>query len=107
MPEILEIPLSKEDNSFKIRVILEGIQLVLRLDWVERDLRWTISIFDAQETALVVGLPMNINTELIARFEIDGLPPGKLFLYDSSGGWAEAGRDDLGDRAKLLYQNSV
>lgn len=107
MADLLEIPMTAEETSFKIRVILEGIQLILRIDWIERELRWMLSIYNAQETPLLLGLPMNINTELIERFEIDGLPPGKLLFYDSTGGSIEAGRDDLGDRAKLIYQTSV
>lgn len=105
--EILEIPLNLPDASFKIRTILEDVQLILRFDWCERDIRWQISIYDTSENPLVLGMPLNVNLELIERFEIDGLPPGNLMLLDTSGRNEEAGRDDLGDRCKLVYQTSV
>lgn len=101
-----EIPITANDPSFKIRTILEGVQLVFRFDWNGRDIRWNISIYDTSENPLVLGLPLNINTELLERFEIAGLPPGLLMLYDTSGKNVEAGRDDLGDRCKLVYLTS-
>lgn len=101
-----EIPITLSEPSFKIRTILEDVQLFLRFDWNGRDIRWNLSIYDTSENPLVVGLPMNVNTELVERFEIDGLPPGLLMLYDTSGKNLEAGRDDLGDRCKLVYLTS-
>lgn len=62
---------------------------------------------DASEQPLLMGHPLNIDIELLERFEIDGLPPGKLTLYDMSEKSIECGRDDLGDRCQLLYQTSV
>lgn len=102
----LEIPIQVGDASFKIRTILEDIQLVMKFDWNGRDTKWNVSIYDTSENPLVLGLPLNINTELLARFEIVGLPPGLMMLFDSSGKNEEAGRDDLGDRCKLIYLTS-
>lgn len=107
MPTIFEVPITQDDASFKIRTILEGFELVLKIDWNTRIERWHVSIYNAAEEPLVTGLPMHINTELIERFEIVGLPPGRLMLFDTSGRITEAGRDDLGDRCKLLYESSV
>lgn len=101
-----EIPITDDSPSFKIRTILESVQVVFRFDWNGRDLRWALSIYDTSENPLALFLPMNINTELLERFEIVGLPPGLMMLYDTSGKNDEAGRDDLGDRCKLVYVTS-
>lgn len=101
-----EIPITLTDPSFKIRTILENVQLVFKFDWNERDIKWNLSIFDTSENPLLYSLPLNVNTELLERFEIAGLPPGLLMLYDTSGKNLEAGRDDLGDRCKLVYLTS-
>ena len=103
MAEVLEIPLNADDASFKIRTILEEIELILRFDFNSRQAKWHIMILTADETPLI-SCPMNINSEFLSRFKKTGLPPGKLILYDTSGGIVECGRDDLGDRCKLLYQ---
>lgn len=106
MATVYEIPLDSLNASVKIRTVLEDIELVLRFDWNERLERWVLYIYDAEENPLVLGLVLNINQELIRRFEIEGLPPGNLILYDAEGTETECGRDDLGDRCKLLYQDS-
>ncbi len=107
MPDILEVPLDSEDPSFKLRTTLEDVQLVLRFDWVIRIARWSMSIFDDSESPILLGVTLNVNNELLERFEIPALPPGKMLLYDTSGRWLECGRNDLGDRCKLFYETSV
>ena len=106
MAEIFEIPITSNDASFKIRTILEEIELVLMIRWNSRFQRWILDILDSGETALVLGIPMHINLELIFRFEVPGLPPGLLLLLDKTGGNVEAGRFDLGDRVALIYEES-
>lgn len=107
MAELLEIPIIFDEPSFKIRTILEGATLILRFDWSTRQERWSLSIYDGDGNALILGLPLHIDMEVISRFEITGLPPGRLFLYDTTGAHVEAGRDDLGDRCRLFYQEAV
>lgn len=106
MAEVQIIPVDSDNASFKFRTDLEDIAYVLRLDWNERSERWHLDIFDADETPLKVGLPLNINSDIIGRFADTRLPPGLIMLYDTSGQNEEAGRDDLGDRCMLLYYTS-
>ena len=103
---LVPIEVDEDLSSFKIRTELDSVAMVLRFDWNEREERWSMTIYDADETTLVAGLPLHVNLELIGRFEIDGLPLGGLMLYDASGQNEECGRDDLGDRCLLLYESS-
>lgn len=107
MAEVLEIPITTDEPSFKIRTILEGTEVVLRFDYNTRLQKYHISVFDASENPLILGHALNIDTEIFSRFEIVGLPPGNLMLYDSSNKHIEAAVGDLGDRCKLLYLTSV
>lgn len=107
MATVFEIPITNTESSFKLRTILESVELVLRFDWNGRDSRWQLSISDAKEEPLIMGLALNINTELIHRYEMSELPAGRLALYDTSGKFLEAGRDDLGGRCKLLYMENA
>lgn len=109
MPDILEIPIDNDDDSpaLKMRTVLEGVEFLLEFKWNTRDLRWNISFLSSQDDPILMGIPLNINSELLERFEIDELPPGKMILFDSTGKTNEAGLSDLGARCKLLYQNSV
>lgn len=106
MPEIFEIPIEREnddDPSFKIRTTLEEIELVLKFDWNTREERWSISVYDSLENPLFVGQVLTINNEIFERFEIEGLPPGKLMLFDTSNKVIECGLEDFGNRCRLLY----
>lgn len=106
MPNVIEIPITSDFSSFKIRTELEGFKLVLKFDWNGRDERWQISISDGDEVLLIGGIPLNINTEFLERWEIDGLPPGKMILYDTSDSLVEASLEDLGSRCRLFYEES-
>lgn len=107
MPEKVQIPITLTDASFKIRTILEEAQYVLRFDWNERQARWCLSIMDSDEVPLIMGIVLNINNEFLSRFALKGMPPGRMILYDLSGKNAECGRDDIGTRCVLIYENSV
>ncbi len=106
MADLLEIPLTFSDASFKIRAALDTVQIILHLEWNDRAERWHFSLYSADETPLILGLPMCIDTELIQRFKLIGLPPGQLFLFDVSDQHLEAGRYDLGDRCRLFYMTA-
>jgi len=102
---IFEIPLNSENASFKIRTILDDVEVVLLINWNDRIERWVLSIFDPSEVPLISGLPLHINTELLERFEVIGLPPGKMMLFDTTLQFIECPRDGLGDKYKLLYED--
>ena len=107
MATLYEIPIVRENNepSLKLRTVLENTEYVLRFDWNTRENRWSISIYDALENPLIAGQVLTINNELIERFEIAALPPGKLVLFDTSRKFLEATLEDLGTRCRLFYQS--
>lgn len=107
MADIFEIPVSKENAAFSIRTELDGVVFILRFAWNDRRERWVLSVFDANQSPIVVGVVMNINSDLLGRFKDQELPEGMLMLYDTSEKDIECGRDDFGNRAKLLYQAGV
>jgi hypothetical protein len=98
-----EVPIIYNDAAFKMRTTLDNVEVVLDFEWNSRTSLWTMSIYDAAENPLVLGLALVVDTFLIGKFRNPGLPPEELVLYDSSGKHVEAGRDDLGDRCKLFY----
>jgi hypothetical protein len=105
---IVEIPVDVEQADQKIRTDLEGVTYVLRLYWNTREERWHLSIMDADEERLVMGIPLVVDTDVIGPFVgvIPGLMPGIIMLYDTNEKFQEATRDSMGDRHKLLYQES-
>lgn len=107
MSELIEIPIETRDPSFRIRTVLDDVEMFMQMQWNSRVERWHLDILDSNENPLLMGIPMNIDTELIDRFEIPGLPPGKLVLFDTSLKGAECGSEELGERCKLIYETAV
>lgn len=101
--ELIEIPIQKSIPSLKQRMILDDVEVVMRFDWNSRNETWHISFYDSVENPLLVGIPLFVNYDIIGRFIIDGMPPGQILCYDTSGQNMEAGLDDLGDRCKVYY----
>jgi len=107
MTDIYQIPIETNDASFKIRTKLGNTDYVLKIYWNERYERWHISIHDANELSILVGIPLNIDTNILARFRNPVLPAGIFMLYDTAEKHEEAGRDDLyNQKAVLLYQEN-
>ena len=107
MPDILRIPVTPDEPAFKIRTTLEGRDFVLAFNFNGRMNRWTIGFYDANETPIAIGIPMNIDSSLLRLYVQSELPPGELILFDTSERHIECGRDELGKRCEVLYQTSV
>jgi hypothetical protein len=107
MATLYEIPVNRERGrpSLRMRTLLDQVELLIDLDWNTRMERWHASFYDADEKPLLMGIPLNVNTEIFSRFKIEGLPPGKLVLFDSQN--RECGLEDLGDRCKLYYRSEL
>lgn len=110
MSAILEIPISQSQSklqSFIILVALSGNNYYLQFDWIYQSQSYIVSISDANNNPLLMGIPMVVNYDITSRFKIAGLFPGVLMLFDSSNTQIEAGFGDLGQRCRLLYQESA
>jgi hypothetical protein len=71
--------------------------------WNSRHEFWTLDIQTREAAALINGIKLVINYELIRRYEDPNLPPGAIIPLDSSGKLERIGRDDLGEDVKLVY----
>lgn len=109
MSAILEIPITLAQSAFQsfiILVQLAGSNYYLRFDWNEQCQSYFLSISDSNNVPLLVGVAMVIDYALTLQYQISGLFPGIIMLYDTSNTGTECGFGDLGQRCKLLYQES-
>jgi hypothetical protein len=65
---------------------------------------WIMDIGDSLGADIVTGIPLLTGVNLIGSYPYDEFPPGRLLAYDESGTGKNAGRYDLGNDIKLLYQ---
>lgn len=93
---MLKIPF-KDFPSFTERISLDGVPYRFRFRWNTRGEFWTMDIFSQDSTAIILGVKLVLDYELIANFAWMGLPPGELWAVDTTGSLLTIGRDDLPD----------
>jgi hypothetical protein len=98
-----EIEGAEQQPVYDYTVTLSDTEYRIVLVYRERGDRWYMTIYDADDTVLLAGKKLSVNTPLLEIYEIDGLPPGDVVCWDSSGAEAECGYEDLGKRCLLLY----
>lgn len=84
------IPLG--DSTYRVKLVYR-----VRTD------RWYISLYTADDTPLVLGVMLIVDTVLFDGLQIDGMPTGKLALWDTAETGVECAWADLGNRCELIY----
>ncbi len=103
---IIEVPTRVDISSYKYKLTLEETVYTFTYTYNKRIERWHMSIGDADDNTLLGDIVLLTNVDLIGRFKSDELPPGTLICFDTKGENVSPTRDDLGNRIKLLYQES-
>lgn len=103
---LLEIPVTSDFPSSVINVDLELITYIMDFNYNSRAALWYMGIKQADGTALVAGVPIFTDVDIMVQYKNPDLPPGIFMAFDTEELSADAGRDDLGNRVKLLYQES-
>jgi hypothetical protein len=105
---IIELTTRNDLPAYQYVTALDGTTYQINLVWNSRmdngNGKWMLSLADAFGNPLIGAVPVIANWPLIKRFVFDGLPPGVLFAFDTSGQDMDPGRFDLGDRVRLFYQ---
>lgn len=104
MSELMCIPISSAQSSFKLRAELDDKEYVLQFSWNTRLGRWFVSLMDSVENPLIMGIMLVTNTPLFNRFRGEQYPQGTMILYNAAGQSYEAGRNDLGNTHYLVYK---
>jgi hypothetical protein len=86
---------------------LEGIEYLLSFYWSDREAGLYLSLLDQDQNPIAVGIKLVLGSSLLAKYTDPRLPPGILYLYDTSGqGLDIQALGDLGTRIELLYLTS-
>lgn len=108
---MLLLPLTPENAFYDMEFLLDGIDVVLRFQYNERDDTHYLSLFrpeipaepDGSRVALVAGVPILSGQPLLIDLQIAGMPPGVFFAMDTQNKSKDAGRGELGARVKFFY----
>jgi len=71
-----------------------------------RDGSWYLSVATQGGTALAEGRKLRIDWDTLRQFSDARLPDGVLSLPDADGSRVEPGRDDLGSRLHLTFDEA-
>lgn len=86
---------------------LDGVQYFLEFIWSGRESCWYMSILDQSQNYLATGLRLNINWNLLRRFQNPELPQGLLYCIDVTNTNTDIQRStDLGVNVQLCYITS-
>lgn len=99
----LEIPLDPELPAYEFTIDLDGRVYRLGFAWNARAGAWSMDLGTEAGEPLVMGLKVVANWPLLDRYADPRLPPGVLMSVDTSGDGIDPGRDDLGDRVRIVY----
>lgn len=97
------IPVTKDPHQL-IPVILDGVSYQIQLLWNGRSNSWSMAIYNAATELLVGSIRAVANFPLLKYFTDLELPQGDLRFWDQSGAGIDPGRDDLGTRVLLVYE---
>ena len=104
---IIEIPTRNDLDAYEFKIDLDAKTYGFDIQWNPRSERWYLTVLDSNDAVLLSGLALTVNSSLIRRFANPLLPPGRLFLLDTSERGEECGRGDLGSRCLLLYEEAL
>lgn len=94
---------AEQQPVYSYTIALDDVLFGFVLLYRERQDRWYMSIYDSDGEPLLLGKKLSVDTPLLEAYEIPGLPPGEIALWDTSGAEVECGFADLGVRCELIY----
>lgn len=102
---IFKLPVSSEFPKFRFNTELDEETFIFSFRLNERMDRWIMSIFDAVETPLIMGIPVLLGTVFYDQFQNPALPKGRLFPINLESANTEAGSEDLGKSVFIYYMD--
>ena len=103
MAGIYKIQLTRDTPDQVFSVTLGGNPYRVRVTWNERFGYWSLSLMEADETPIVMGIKMVENYLLLAHVEDDSLPTGDFILVRENGSPGRPLFDELGVNLGLYY----
>lgn len=99
---LLPIQLPLDTPLFTIKVMLTGVDYILRFDYQERQDRWYFGLYTAENEPILVGRKVVCGWDVLRTCALSTRPPGQLFFL-SSDDQRPPGLTALGRTAILIY----
>lgn len=94
------------------RVILDGVEYLLRWRYIQTEARWSLDVSSAGGVLLAAGIRVvqlaPLFAEVRAGRPADVFPPGEMFVGDDrTASRTEPGLDELGSTLPLFYAEAT
>lgn len=99
------IPLNNIDPAFEFDIDLDGDTYTFDFHYNTRIGLWFFSIAKSFGPPSVSPIPLIVEFPLTDNLKTAAIPPGTLIAIDESGQEIDPGREDLGNRVKLYYDD--
>lgn len=93
------LPLDAASDRYRMTVILDGVEVGLKVYWLPRCAGWYLDIETPAGETLCAGVRITPDSEIAIPGAGEGIPPGRLVAI----GPASYGHDDLGSQVKVMY----
>lgn len=97
------VPTFTDTDDYDETVDLDGVKYVLAFQYNARNDSWYMSISDRSENLIVAGIRLVTAVSLLGRARDSRLPPGVIFMMDTTNAGIDAGFADIGQRVLLIY----
>jgi hypothetical protein len=87
--------------SFVEEIELDGVPVKLNLTWNSFDECWNLDILNTSDGPIISGVKLTIGYDLVSRYRVAGLPPGKLMVIDPTFKFDDIGYDDFVNKRGL------
>ena len=103
---VIDTGVSATSEDFRQLTQLEGVEYLLRFQWMSREGAWYLGIYDQDENPLATWIKVVVQWDLLRRRRVrePRLPQGLLTAIDTSGQMLDPQTaDELGQRVRLRY----
>lgn len=101
------LPIDGEDKNYEFKCDFDGVIYTLNVRYNSRMDRWILDIKTVDDEYILMGIPLLIGTDFIARFKDSRLPHGQLFIVNIPDQYTDAGEDELGTDALVFYNEAI
>lgn len=97
------IPTENVDQALDLEISLEGVDMLLRFQWIRRLGRWCIDFLQPDETPILLSRVIKPGQVLNNRFTDEFLPSGAFIALRKDGKFTPFGEKELATECDLYF----
>lgn len=100
---VLNIPIDPNQPNHEFSIELDGVVYLMNFRKNFRSLRWVLTLKKEDGTVLVSGVPLVTGISILKQYPADDMPPGDLYVDDTTANNTEPGEEGFGNTHQLVY----